>query len=70
MIISRAGAVTPAEGGIMYQVLDDTQFCMMSTDSFYKAVCYAHECAWTVYDTLHRVIIYDGARDEFFREEV
>ena len=50
----------------MWEVLDDTQFCMMVTDSFYKAIAYAHECKWTVYDPVNRVIVYDGARDEAY----
>lgn len=54
----------------MWQVIDDTQFCMMTTDFFFEAVAYAHQNGWKVYSTERKVIVYDGIADEVYFEEV
>lgn len=48
----------------MWQVIDDTQFCMMVTDFFFEAVAYAHQNGWTVYSTEKKALVYDGMTDE------
>lgn len=50
----------------MYEVYENTQLCMMKTDSFVMAVCYAKENGWSVYSTELKRLVYDGVSDMLF----